>query len=48
MKTSSYEELLNNLYKDPIEKKIIEVINEDIDDNEKIKILVKFMRENNL
>ena len=48
MKASSHRELLNNLYKDPIEKKIIEIIDEEMDEDEKIKLLVEFIRERNL
>jgi len=44
MKVNINQELLDNIYNSPIEKKILEVAEMDISSEEKIRLLVEFLR----
>ena len=44
MKTNINQELLNQIFDDPLEKKIIDVMDMDISDEDKIRIIVEFIR----
>jgi len=45
MKVNINQELLDNIYGSQLEKKILEVAEMDITDEDKIKLLVEFLRE---
>lgn len=44
MKVNINQELLNYMYSSPLERKIIEVIEMDIPEEDKIKLLVEFLK----
>ena len=44
MKVNINQELLESVYNSEIERKILEVVEMDISDEEKIKLLVEFLR----